>query len=236
MATDLFKTLDTISAFHNYNSWIFHNIEPYLQGNVIDVGSGIGDIAHYYKQKKEISHVVLTDGFEEMLTILRHKFEKDPLYSVVPLNISRADQIPESLKNAADSMTCINVLEHIEDHAQALRNMRLLLKDKGCFVLMVPALPAIYGTLDSLVGHYRRYTKETMSPVLRESGFKIEKQFYMNMFGIVSWFIAGRILKYKFFDPVSGRRLDRFVPFFEKIESSLKPAVGQSLITVCRKL
>ncbi len=129
----------------------------------------------------------------------------------------------------------ISVLEHIEDDARALDNIRLLLKQEGRLVLMVPALPAIYGTLDKLVGHYRRYTKKTLTPLLQNHGFKIERQFYMNIFGVVSWFTAGRILKYKIFDPVSCRRLDRFVPIFEKLETFVKPVIGQSLITVCRK-
>jgi SAM-dependent methyltransferase len=235
MATDLFKTLDTISAFHNYNSWIFRNLKPYLSGTVVDVGSGIGVIANYYKDHEDVTRVVLTDGFDEMLNILKEKFSQDEMYSIIPMDISNTAAIPDSLKNSADCVTCINVLEHIEDHEGALSNMRLLLKNKGYLALMVPALPVIYGSLDTLVGHYRRYTQKTLRSVLQKSGFKMEKLYYMNMFGVISWFIAGRILNYKSFDPASGKRLDSVVPIFEKLESRIKPIIGQSLIAVCRK-
>ncbi len=235
MATDLLKALNIISAFHNYNSWIFRNIQPYLSGAVVDVGSGIGDITKYYKEHKTIAQVVLTDSHKETLIPLRERFGTDPFYRIVPMDIADRQTIPQKLYSFGDCVTCINVLEHIENEQEALDNIRRLLKPHGRVVLMVPAIPSIYGTLDRLVGHHRRYTKTRLNSILEASGFMIQHQFYMNLFGIVSWFVAGRILKYQSFDHRSAGQLDRMVPIFEKIETILKPMWGQSLITVCSK-
>jgi 2-polyprenyl-3-methyl-5-hydroxy-6-metoxy-1,4-benzoquinol methylase len=235
VATDLFKTLDTISAFHNYNSWIFENIQPYLKGDVLDVGSGIGDVAKYYFNAPAVKKVVLSDASEEMMPVLRERFVQDKRFDIMTIDISGPAQAVGKLGQIADTITCINVLEHIEDDAHALANIRSLLKPNGNFVLMVPALSAIYGTLDSLVGHYRRYDKKMVRGIADKSGLYVKEQFYMNMVGIFSWFVAGRILKRKKFDPTPCKTLDNMVPIIKAMEKCLKPPIGQSLITICGK-
>ena len=236
MQTDLFKTLNTISTFNCYTSWIHQNIRPYLSGNVLDIGSGIGDVAKHYLEDPGVSRVILSDGFDEMLSVLEQKFIQDRRVEVLRMNISDTANIPAQLKKFFDSITCINVIEHIEDDVQALKNMRDLLNERGNLVVMVPAIPAIYGTLDSLVGHYRRYTRRTFRDTALKAGFVVKRQFYMNMPGIVSWFIAGRILKRRQFDSVPCKTLDNVVPFIQFLEKCIKPPIGQSLITVCGKL
>ena len=51
-----------------------------------------------------------------------------------------------------------NVLEHIEDDAAAVRRFRSVLPEGGRLVILVPALPALYGSIDEAIGHFRRYT------------------------------------------------------------------------------
>jgi hypothetical protein len=127
------------------------------------------------------------------------------------------------------------VLEHIEDDVQALKNAGQMLKKDGALVIMIPALPAIYGTLDSLVGHYRRYTKRSFETAAVAAGFAVKEQFFMNMPGIVTWFIAGRILRCNKFDPKPCRALDNIVPLIQRLEKCVKPPIGQSLISVCAR-
>ena len=47
-----------------------------------------------------------------------------------------------------DSIVCLNVLEHIEDDRTTLQNFASVLSPGGHLVLLVPALEALYGTLD----------------------------------------------------------------------------------------
>ena len=51
-----------------------------------------------------------------------------------------------------------NVLEHIPDDAAAVRRFRQVLPPGGKLVVLVPALPQLFGSIDEAVGHYRRYT------------------------------------------------------------------------------
>ena len=233
MSTDIYKTLDTISSSSRYNSWIYKKICPYLSGNVLDIGSGLGDIAQYYHLNPKVKQIILTDYSDEMLPRLKSRFAHLNSYRALKFDITanRLDDLfsPQGI----DTITCVNVLEHIENDVNALNNMHSLLKKKGTLILLIPALPQIYGTLDALVGHYRRYTKTSLQKVIQKTNFTIVKQFYMNMFGIITWFIAGKILKQKSFNAKACKGLDKIVPVLEGIESFIQPPFGQSLITIC---
>jgi len=235
ISDNVFQTLQTISSSHNYNVWMYDNIKKYLSGHVMDIGSGLGDIVQYYT-RSNIDSVTLSDYSDQMVAYLKKKFSHLDRYFPLIMDISADNFYPDSAHTSKDTVTCINVLEHIEDDAKALRNMHCLLNKNGRLVLVVPACDQLYGTLDALVGHYRRYDKKELRRVLNEAGFVVTEQRYMNFLGIFTWFFSGRILKQKKFDEKACQRLDKFVPFLEKCEALLHPPIGQSLITVCSKL
>ena len=233
MKSDLFKTLEAISDSKNYNTWIYSKVNPYLKGTVLDVGSGLGDIVKYYKLA-DVQKIIATDYSSDMITAFQERFAESKHYHAMQMDILSHNFVEPLSKNSVDTITCINVLEHIDDHRKALQNMHQLLKKGGKLILIVPALPQIYGTLDKLVGHFRRYTKKTMRNVVSQTDFVIEKQSYMNFFGIMTWFLAGRIFRQKSFNHNACQRLDKVVPVLRTLESFMTPPIGQSLVTVCR--
>lgn len=209
-------------------------MKDHLSGTVLDIGSGIGDITSFYSQCN-VKKIIHSDYSDEMIPVLKKRFSNTAKHEVVQLDISSDDFKNSIAPGSINTITCSNVLEHIKDHIQALKNMHTLLDTGGKLVLLVPSLPQIYGTLDSLVGHYRRYTKPSAREALEQAGFKIESQHYMNIFGTITWYIAGRVLKQQSFNKETCSRLDKIVPILEGMESIIKPPFGQSLITVCQK-
>jgi len=197
----------------------------------LDIGSGLGDIARQY-QEPRIKEVILSDYDPVMLNALGEMTLPLKEYRVIPLDITDPLTVSQHPGGIADTITCINVLEHIEHDTVALRHMKHLLKKGGRVVLFVPALPMIYGTLDSYADHYRRYTKKTLSTVLQKMGFTIKDGYYMNMFGVLTWFLAGRVLKQKEFHKKACHMLDRIVPTLRRLEAFGSPPLGQSLIVV----
>jgi len=232
MHKEMLETLTTISDSHRYNEWIYEQFKEHLSGCVLDIGSGIGDIAKHYVQQQGVDKVILADYSEDMVVRLREKFGRSEKFAVLKMDIVADDCFALVPPQSVDVITCSNVLEHIEDHGAVLTKMRKLLKPGGKLLILVPALPAIYGTLDRLVGHCRRYTKKSLRNALETSGFTVERQFYMNMFGVVTWFMAGRVLRHQKFDQDACRALDRLVPALRFLESGYKPLWGQSLIAV----
>jgi SAM-dependent methyltransferase len=83
----------------------------------------------------------------------------------------------------------LNVLEHIEDDRAALSGIFQSLAPGGKLLLYVPAFMQIYNEIDRRVGHYRRYTKKTLLPLLRNAGFEIEEARYVDSAGFFSWWL-----------------------------------------------
>jgi SAM-dependent methyltransferase len=72
--------------------------------------------------------------------------------------------------SAFDVVCAFEVLEHIDDDESALRAWSSRLVPGGSIVLSVPAFPERFGECDEAVGHYRRYTADSLSEVLKRAG------------------------------------------------------------------
>lgn len=226
--------METISQSTNYNTWIFQKLSGYLRGHVLDIGSGIGNIVQYYLQSGA-ERIYLVDEDEAMIDNLNSMFSQHDKVQVLKASIQQEELLSRVPLQSIDTITCVNVLEHIEEDVKALQHMKKLLKKDGRIVLFVPALECLYGSLDALVGHCRRYNKKTLKDSITRAGLAVDQQYYMNILGTVSWFISGRILKSRRFNPRICRWLDACVPAISKMESGWPLPFGQSLVAVCKQ-
>src|SRR4029078_13161202 len=112
---------------------------------------------------------------------------------------------------SANAIVAVNVLEHVDDHEQLLREAQAAFVPGEHLLLFVPALPMIYGTLDKIFEHYRRYTKPTLRAVIESAGWKPRRIGYMNFPGIAAWFMAGKVLKKTSIAPNDAKAYDRLV-------------------------
>ncbi|MDH4350125.1 MAG: class I SAM-dependent methyltransferase, partial [Gemmatimonadota bacterium] len=130
-----------------------------------------------------------------------------------------------------DTVVCLNVLEHIEGDVDALAAMRAMLRPGGAVVLLVPAVPALYGELDRALGHHRRYTPALLRGCFASAGLTMRHMEYFNLAGMPGWWWVGRVLQRSVI-PVGGLRwYDALVPLF-KFERFLPWRWGQSLIAI----
>jgi len=74
-----------------------------------------------------------------------------------------------------DGITCLNVLEHIDDHEQALNELFRILADDGIAHVEVPAGPHLYDIYDEHLMHYRRYQLKDLVSLAKKIGFSVLK-------------------------------------------------------------
>ena len=133
------------------------------------------------------------------------------------------------------AVVALNVLEHVEDDAGALRGAARLVRPGGLIVIFVPAFPFAAGQFDRLIGHHRRYTIDTISRAFAEAEIDLESVRYVNAPGLAAWFLGVRVLGLV---PGEGRLLqawDRLViPATRKLEARWSPPFGQSLLAIGR--
>ena len=97
------------------------------------------------------------------------------------------------LRGRFDTVVCLNVVEHVEDDLLALRNIRSALEPGGRAVVLVPQDQSVYGTLDEVLGHYRRYSAAQLRKRMEEAGFEVERVFEFNQVTRPGWWLNGRI-------------------------------------------
>jgi len=219
----------------NYYRWIASQLRPYLGTRILDIGGGYG--AHLEPLLTEGHHILSIDMSEDSVVFMRNRFKHFAGFQADCADFGHDDVRGRLTEDRFDTITCLNVLEHIEDDRAALKDMRdILARQKGMLLLQVPALQWLFGSLDEQAGYFRRYTRSTLSRVLNEAGFKIIHVRYFNLFGVLPWLVNARILRRSV---TSGavdaqiRIFDRYlVPTLRFLEQRVNPPLGQSLIAV----
>jgi SAM-dependent methyltransferase len=216
----------------NYNNWVFSMYKDFVGKRVLDIGSGYGTFISFISDREYIAAV---EPSEECYKYLKAEFSKNKNIDIFKSDINAPELLSKVREKGIDTVICLNVLEHIEDDKKVVRNIRGIMKPGGKFILFVPALKVIYGTLDEALGHYRRYDKKELELMLSEAGFKIVKSRYLNFTGAFSWFLYSRILKAK--SPAENRILfyDKFVvPIVSLIENLVRLPFGQSILIIAQ--
>src|SRR6266480_8550 len=100
---------------------------------------------------------------------------------------------PEHLVGSFQTIIGINVLEHVEDDERALFHVGTVLKPSGRLLVLVPAKKWAYTELDRQLGHFRRYELKELGEKLVKAAFQIEKLYFFNSVGLLSWIIRDKI-------------------------------------------
>lgn len=223
------ETLKRMDKASFYNKQIFRLIEKHLRGEILEVGCGIGS---FTQKLVSFGHVTAVDI--EKFYITRTKKHMKGLASVGFGDVEQGKWFFPSTKKF-DTIICLNVLEHIKNDKNALKNMYSLLKKGGKLVLLTPAHQAIYGSLDIGLGHERRYTTGGLSNLFKNIGYKVQDVYYFNWLGALGWGLNAKVLSRKV---LPSKQLGlfsiaaRITLFFEKF---IKPKFGLSVFIVGEK-
>ncbi|MEI7634380.1 MAG: glycosyltransferase [bacterium] len=227
-----------------YNEWLFDSVAEALHDarRILDAGCSIGNMtniaAFRATCKAGAGSGIMVVGLEVIpaaVAEFRRRYAGRADMMVVEGDIMRP---PDDIKRRApfDCALCFNVLEHLEDDTGALRIIGSLLKPGGMLGLVIPGGGnALYGTLDALDLHCRRYTKARLRARLEASGYKIVSIRHVNAAGYFLWFLKGRILHSKKFRDGETAAFDKLVPFLRKLDSLVGPPFGQSIAVVARR-
>jgi SAM-dependent methyltransferase len=79
-----------------------------------------------------------------------------------------------------DLVTCLDVVEHLDDDIAAFEEMRRVLRPGGHLLVTVPANPFLWGDQDEVNLHKRRYVGGELRDRLIDSGFNVVRLSHMN--------------------------------------------------------
>ena len=160
---------------NNYRRALLEEFAPYLKGDVIEIGAGVGQFTEMIVSCKGVQKVVAVEPEPGFHSELRQRV---PNQTVIA---GTSEDLPAEL--VASAIVCVNVLEHIKDHEAELRRFAGHLSPGGHLCLFVPARQEIYAPLDQDFGHHRRYDKAGLRQLLQAAGFEIVHLHYYNWLG-----------------------------------------------------
>lgn len=79
-----------------------------------------------------------------------------------------------------DLVTCLDVIEHIEDDVAMMREIGRVLKPGGAVLFTTPAHKALWSVHDESVHHKRRYARRELTDKLRAAGLAPARLTYLN--------------------------------------------------------
>jgi SAM-dependent methyltransferase len=79
-----------------------------------------------------------------------------------------------------DLVAALDVLEHLDDHVAAVRELRRVLLPGGALVIFVPALRLLWGVQDEVSHHRRRYGRAELRALLAGAELQIERLTFFN--------------------------------------------------------
>jgi SAM-dependent methyltransferase len=211
----------------NYNNWISRQFvaifKRYKYKSVLDFGAGIGSIASLFRQHTGVSPVTVEIDPDQAEMLRARGF--CPFQSLDEVDVM------------VDFIYTSNVLEHIADDLGALKQLHAKLTSAGRIAIFVPAFKSIWTTLDDKVGHHRRYTKSSLSDLLKKAGFEIENIGYRDSIGFML------ALLFKIVGSKSGEPSDLSLWLFDRLlwpvskvlDMVAAPFFGKNVLAVARK-
>jgi glycosyltransferase involved in cell wall biosynthesis len=236
LTADLYKDpaaeiLDAFSVAPHFNLWMADTIRPFLGRRVLELGAGMGNLTRPLSLGRDRYVASDVDGghLARLKSTLKHRANVEVHSGDAVLSESFG-----RFRESMDSVVCLNVLEHVDDDLACARNMYDVLSGNGRAIVLAPQGPNLFGRLDEVLGHRRRYTRESLQAVLERAGFVVEKVIGFNRISWPAWYAAGKLLRRSRLSRGLLRIFDASVFLWRRIDRML-PLPPISLIAIARK-
>jgi SAM-dependent methyltransferase len=224
-------TLEAIAGADKFNKWMYEVTGKRLEGRILEIGSGIGNISEFYL--KAGRKIMLSDIRDNYCEFLHQKYGSDPNCEGVrniDLVHPNFEVEYQDLLETFDGAFALNVVEHIQDDNLALANARKLLKKGGRLVILVPAYQSLYNNFDKALEHYRRYTKDSLCPIFEKNNFQVVHSQYFNLAAVAGWWVSGNLLKKEVIPSGQMKLYNFLVPIFKIMDKLVFNKMGISII------
>ena len=164
-----------------WKAYFRSRLRPYLTGDVLEVGAGLGGTTRLLCDGRQRSWAAL-EPCPDMRRLFELRAEARPL----PLPIELLPGTTADLNGRLfDTLLYVDVLEHVEADADEVARAAELLRPGGHLVVLSPAHQWLYTPFDAAIGHFRRYTAASLR-ALTPPGLRVERVFYLDAVGLLA--------------------------------------------------
>lgn len=216
-----------------WKSYFSSRIRPFLQGDVLEVGAGIGGTTRILHNDR-VKRWVCLEPDQEMVEVLK----EDVAVGNLPANCEVAKGIlpTDQLEQASfDAILYIDVLEHIDKDKLEVEVASRYLKKGGFLIILSPAHNWLFSPFDKALGHFRRYNKKMLSALTPDNMVSVRVE-YLDSVGLFAS-LANRMMlrqsapsmeQISFWDK-------KMVPISKLVDRVIRWRFGKSIIIVWKK-
>lgn len=224
------QILARLSRAPRFNAWMAETIRPYCGERVLEIGSGVGNLTRRLIPR---TRYIASDINPLYLQTLANLSADRPYMRATYCDVTDLSSFPR-IEEQYDTVICLNVIEHVADDRAALGNIGSVLAPSGRAIILVPQGPGNMGTLDEVLGHRRRYTRQSLAALASDCGFDVRTIIEFNRTGSAAWFLNGRILRRRTFGLTQVWLLNLLTPVFRRLDPIL-PLPPLSLIAILER-
>lgn len=226
------KELELFKHARNWKKYYARFLNPFLKGDVLEVGAGIGETTVSLCGTTQNSWVCLEPD-ELLAKEILLKKEKAYLPSFVEVETGTLASM--ATHRQFDTIIYIDVIEHVENDRQELQNAAGFLKPGGLIIILAPAHQYLYSAFDKAIGHFRRYNKRMLRKAIPEELKPVQLR-YLDSVGLLAslankWFLKQdypTMKQIKFWD-------NNIIPVSTFADPTLFYSLGKTIVGIWQK-
>ncbi|CAA6605040.1 putative generic methyltransferase [Rhodospirillaceae bacterium LM-1] len=175
--------------------WTLGQLQKHLARNgdtrILEIGFNDGRLLGEIGQLFPKAQLVGADYVISLAQQRLHTLQNIPL---LQFDLRQAP-LPEGF---ADAIVLLNVLEHIDDDALAMRQVARMLKPGGVAIIEVPAGAGLYDFYDAYWLHHRRYDAATLRNLAQAAGLQVIEQTFLGSLVYPAFWLTKKISRLRF--------------------------------------
>jgi len=225
--------LELFAAARNWKAYLKDRIGPWITGDVLEVGAGLGETARSIRPGSSAESWTALEPDPTLCAAMAPKIAGGELGDNACAINGALQDIPAGA--AFDTVIYIDVVEHIADDLGELARAVSHLRPGGRLVVLAPAFNFLFSPFDAAIGHHRRYNARSLT-ALAPPGCTVESRFYLDSVGFLAS-VANRFLMRQAM-PTSRQIAvwDRImVPLSRWLDPLAGRWLGKSIVVIWRK-
>jgi SAM-dependent methyltransferase len=226
------QELNLFSLATNWKCYVNRAIGEYLDGDVLEVGAGIGSTTAAMHDGRAHSWVCLEPD-PRNATRLKKAVVASSKYKEIQVIAGSLDAIGN--RPSFDCILYMDVLEHIYDDRDQMESAAQLVRDGGYIIILSPAHQWLFSEFDKSIGHLRRYNKQLLRSLMPPGWMQV-KMAYLDSVGALLSLANALALRQAMPSRWQIALWDRFcIPLSTIIDSLLRGKCGKSILAIWRK-
>ena len=226
------KELEVFRNARNWESYLSAMILPFMTGDVLEVGAGIGSHTRTFCNGAQKSWLCIEPDRAQS-AIIEQSVQSGEIPSYCKVKTGVLGDLDAG--SSFDVIVYLDVLEHIEDDRAEIELAVSHLRPGGRLIVQVPAFQWLFSPFDAEIGHFRRYNRPHLKSVIPRA-MSCEKLHYLDSLSLLI-LIGNRMLVRK---KTPGKKdielWDRvFIPLSKLCDRLTGYSFGRCLLGIWKK-